>query len=121
MESKWQVYQDFFHKITLNECDYRTYCKELLSDQQTEDDVCAMVYNFAFKFVTDIFDELHFIDSYLVDVMIMALKNYILISKTILIEKNEDFCQRWAEVIMDRIIWDYTGSNHCLTDFKDEN
>lgn len=117
MESKWSFYQNFFHQMTLNECYYRTYFKDSLSDFQTEDGVCVMVYNFAIKFITDAFDELHCIDSDLVQVMILALKNYLLLNKIILIEKNEEICKRWADTIMDRIIWDYSGSNFCLSDF----
>lgn len=118
MESKWCFYQKLFHEITLNANDYQTYCKELKLDSQTELGICAMIYNFSVKCITDTFDTMHAIDHDFVEAMIMALKNYMLLNNKILIERNEKNCQHLAEIIMDRIIWHYTGSNYCLTDIK---
>ena len=36
MESKWHIYQDLYHEITLNANTNQLYCKELESDIQTE-------------------------------------------------------------------------------------
>ena len=116
MKSKWHIYQELYHEIILNENMNQAYCKELQKDIQTEFGICHMLYNFSVKFITDRFDELHFIDPGLVKAMIMAIKNYILMSKKIVIEKSEADCQHWAELIMDRIIWYYSGSNYRLVD-----
>ena len=118
MELKWQVYQNLFHEIIVNAFDYRTYFKESIFDTQTEYGICIMIYNFSVKYITDTFDKLHYIDPDFVDAMIMALKNYILLSNRILIEKDENKCQRWAETVMDRIIWFYSGSTYSLADIK---
>ena len=116
MESKWRIYQELFHEITVHENMNQIYCKELGSDIHTEFGICLMVYNFSVKFITDRFDEMHCIDPDVVKAMIMALKNYIWLNKKILLEKSEADCQCWAETIMDRIIWYYSGSNYTLAD-----
>ena len=118
MESKWCIYQNLFHEITLNAYHYQTYCQEKFLDIQTEFGICFLVYNFSVKFITDTFDKMHSINVDFVKAMIMALKNYILLSNKILIEKNENYCQYLAENIMDRIICYYSGSSYCLADIK---
>jgi ribonucleotide reductase beta subunit family protein with ferritin-like domain len=114
MDGKWQIYQNFYFEILLNESFFRTFCNECFSDLITEEEVCTLLQKLTMKFITDIFDELHFIKSDLVQVMILAIKNYILLSNTILLKKNETICRQWAELIMDRIIFDYTGENFNL-------
>lgn len=118
MESKWQIYQNFYYEMTLNANYYQTFSKDLLLDTQTEFGVCNLIYNISIKFITDTFDKLHYIDPDFVEAMIMALKNYMLLSDKILIEKDEKLCQRLAETIMDRIIWYYSGSNYGLAGIK---
>ena len=118
MESKWQIYQNFYHEITVNVNYYQALCQELVLDTQTEFGICNMIYNISIKFITDIFDKLHYIDPDFVEAMIMAIKNHMLLSNKILIEKDEKLCQHLAEIIMDRIIWFYSGSNYGLADIK---
>ncbi len=118
MESKWCIYQKLYHEIALNATHYQTYCKDVTQDIQTELAICSLIYDFSEKFITDTFDTLHSIDLDFVEAMIKALKNYLLLSTKILIEKNEKNCQKLAEIIMDRIIWHYTGSNYGLADIK---
>ena len=118
MESKWQIYQNLFHEITLNANDFQRFSKELLYDTQTEFGICNMIYIISVKFITDTFDKLHHIDPDFVEAMIMAIKNHMLLSDKILIEKDEKLCRRLAETIMDRIIWFYSGSNYGLAEIK---